>query len=219
MAKSLDERLMNCWVGHASFQVIDNVSCQDFNDKCNNVVQAISTRLGLKNNTTFGKNIRKRKYLVKNKVIIPVKYKEFIVEHQYLVSNDDGQTRIRKRQEVGSKSCHYTLTQRYQDVGDQKRVETRRILDPREFSTMCNQIDLTRSKIIKDRKCFLFKDVYYQLDEYKIPHKGLTLLEVYGQEDDDLQLPDWVQATEVTHDPEYSMFNLSKQTTTGPNIL
>ena len=214
---------MNAWVGHASFQVIDNISSQNFSDKCNHVVQAICTRLGIKNNTSkFGKNVKKRKYLVKNKLNIPVKFKEFIVEHQYLVSNEmDCQTRIRKRTEVGSKSSHYTLTQRYQDVGDQKRVETRRILDPREYNTMLGQIDLSRTKIVKDRKCFLYKDVYYQLDEYRKPHRGLTLLEVYGNEEDNLKLPDWIEATEVTHDPEYSMFNLSKQTEqeTGADTL
>lgn len=205
---------MNAWVGHASFQVIDNVNCQDFNDKCNHVVQAISTRLGIKDNASaFGRNIKKRKYLVKASVKIPVPFKQFVVEHQYLVSNEkDCQTRIRKRIENNSKSCHYTLTQRFQDVGGQKRIETRRILDPREYETMLGQVDLTRTKIVKNRKCFLYKDVYYQLDEYMKPHKGMSLLEVYGHEDDNLVLPDWIDALEVTHDPSYSMYNLSKQT-------
>jgi CYTH domain-containing protein len=212
LACEVDDLVMNAWLGHSSFQVIDNNSCSDFNDKCNQVVQALSTRLGLKADR-FGADIKKRKYLVKNQdvSVIPVPTKEFIVEHHYLVNaSENEQTRIRKRKESGTNTALYTITRRYPTIGQQKRFEKRRNITPREFEDLLSQADPTRVPIIKQRRCFLYKDNYFQLDVFQSACRGLVLLEAYVNEmDNRVALPDWLDLVEVTDQSEYSMFNLS----------
>jgi hypothetical protein len=84
LARMLDDAVMNAWVGHASLQVIENASVKNFAEKCDRVVQSVSTRLGLTADPhRFGKNVRKLKFLVNEFALdseFPVQYKEFHVE-------------------------------------------------------------------------------------------------------------------------------------------
>lgn len=124
--------------GHASLQVIDNESVTNFNEKCDRVVQAISTRLGLyEKKEVPPKSITKRKFLVRNydpHMTFPFAYREFLVERnnylnldRYLfnASEDGTQTRIRRREELGTNAVHLNMTIRHAEVNGQK-VETRR---------------------------------------------------------------------------------------------
>ena len=65
--------------------------------------------------------------------------------------------------------------------------------------------------IEKTRRCFTWRDQYYQLDIYTSPHPGLMLLETYTcLAPASLHLPDFLEIQDnVTGNPEYSMFNLS----------
>ena len=75
------------------------------------------------------------------------------------------------------------------------------------------QADRDRNvSIEKTRRCFTWRDQYYQLDIYTSPHPGLMLLETYTPVPaSELDLPDFLEIEEnVTGNPEYSMYNLSK---------
>ena len=75
------------------------------------------------------------------------------------------------------------------------------------------QADRDRNvSIEKTRRCFTWRDQYYQLDIYTSPHPGLMLLETYTPVPaTELDLPDFLEIEEnVTGNPEYSMYNLSK---------
>lgn len=245
LARSLDSAVMNAWNGHASLQVIDNHSVKGFAGKCDRVVQAVLTRLGLVEDLSrFGRTVRKHKFLIHNefdgepdltnlsKLITGklqfvdlnsniwdnIEYRDFDVEHIYLLNSlqDGSKLRIRKREDqIGN--IHFSLTIQHPHKSGQ-RVETRRNLSRREYETLRAQADPSRYVVRKKRRCFLFKDKYFQLDVYQAPHKGLALLETYLDYDssfsphlaDKSQLPDWLELKEVTDNKEFSMFELSK---------
>jgi CYTH domain-containing protein len=229
VACELDTLVMNAWVGHASLQVVDNISVSNFAEKCDRVVQAVLTRLGfVADHHRYGKMVRKHKFVVKDfkmEADFPVPYRDFMVDHFYLVntSNDGMQIRIRKRQQVGSGSTHLNMTIRHSEQNGQ-RVETRRNLSFREFEALRAQADPTRVPIKKYRRCFLYKDRYYQMDVYQEPFKELILLEGYLDYDNHSQshsqtnteiinglLPEWLNLTEVTKDKNYSMFSIASR--------
>jgi len=58
----------------------------------------------------------------------------------------------------------------------------------------------------------MWETQYYNLDIYHSPHKGLMLLETYSAlSPDQVTLPPFLTVLKnVTGDPHYSMFNLSK---------
>ncbi|KAJ1551445.1 hypothetical protein HK096_010957 [Nowakowskiella sp. JEL0078] len=220
LAKSLDDLVMKAWMGHPSFQVVDNYSVKNFQEKKNRVVQAVMSRLGLAESSRYGGSIKKHKYLVKNydynSKNFPVEFRDFQVEHIYLMNpGDDGvQIRIRKREESNSAVIHMNIATRNPEINGQ-RIETRRTLSPREYETLRVQADPTRYPIKKHRRCFLWMDRYYQLDSFLDPHAGLVLMEAYLEVDpvgvDTVALPDWLEFDQVTNDKQYSMFELSKK--------
>ena len=213
LAARLDTAVMNAWVGHANFVVIDNESVANFHEKCDRVVQTVSSRLGL-TNPICSRQVIKKKYLVKEFDLykpFPVPYREFLVEHRYLINTTQQtggtQTRIRRREELGTSTVHLTMTMRYPEV-DGQRVETRRNLPFREYEMFKSQSDPTRQPIHKIRRCFLYKDRYFQIDVFKSASPGLVLLEGY-LDPNHCVLPDWLELEDVTDDKSYSMFNLA----------
>lgn len=217
LARELDSKTLSAWNGHASLLVIDNESVANFAEKCDMVVQGVSSRLGLIDpKRQFGKMVRKLKFVIDNFTLtpdFPVEYKDFSVEHYYLVNtnpDDHAQTRIRRRQELGSaqaQTLHYNLTTRHAQVNGQK-VETRRHLSAREFDTLLKtSVDPGRAAIRKIRRCFLWRDRYFQLDVYQSPHPGLVILETYQPSPG--EVPQWLHGREVTDDKAFSMFNLA----------
>lgn len=132
----------------------------------------------------------------------------------YLKSNDQTQTRIRKRNEIGSTSHHFTMTTR-RDI-DGQRVEIRRNVSPREYESYRSQTDPDRAAVEKIRRCFLYNERYFQLDVYQSPQKGLVLLEGYidyekkgSSSDISHFIPDFLDCLDVTDNPEYSMYTIS----------
>ncbi len=87
LACQIDSAIMNAWVGHTSLITIDNETINNFHEKCDKVVQAISTRLGLQTQSRMGKLVVKKKFLVKNFELskaFPVSYREFNVERNFV---------------------------------------------------------------------------------------------------------------------------------------
>ena len=136
------------------------------------------------------------------------------------------QIRLRRREQIGSGSVHLNMTIRHPEH-DGQRVETRRNLTFREFEALRAQADPTRLPVVKRRRCFLYKDRYYQIDVYRQPLDGLVLLEAYldydtrpespvkGAANSPTQarmrdlVPDWLELAEVTNDKNYSMFTIA----------
>jgi len=252
LARKLDEAVSQAWLGHPSFDIIDNST--GFLEKKNRVVEAVLKRLGL-NDTRHGKDISKRKFLLRDfkfgafdpceKEIdqnFPVSYKDFLVQHDYLLPqiNPDEpeepsplyrQTRLRKRECNGH--YLYSLTHRNPDV-DGQIVEVRRTLTHQAYEVFFSQRDVSHCSIIKKRRCFVWQNQSYQLDYFESPpgHNGLVLLEAYVNNDALSQsqerrkgtpspstrvpsmldcIPPFLRVEkEVTGDPAFSMFNLSK---------
>lgn len=218
LARHLDDLVANAWIGHPYYDIIDNST--GFEEKQQRAITAILKRLGLKDNRQ-GKGVVKRKFLVEGfdlESSFPLGYRDFEVEHDYLLSSDSNTvTRIRKR--GYDNNYVYSITQCITNPTTNEQYEIRRTIPGREYSLLWNQRDTSRRSIIKKRRCFLYKDNYYQIDCYQDPNPGLVLLEAYlrftsGTLNDEsiaLLLPPFIPITkEVTHDKYYSMFNLSK---------
>ncbi len=105
----------------------------------------------------------------------------------------------------------YTYTIRNKEGG--QTVETRTQIDKREYGMLSKTIDTNHYTIYKLRRCFEWKHQYFQLDMYEEPCnpscRGLIILTTYCM-DKDLILPRFIEiVSDITDDPNYSMFNLS----------
>lgn len=213
LARELDDKACQAWVGHPYFDVVDN--SDDFSDKVRKVISAICAKVGIDTRDRLDKGSKKRKFLIAKPLDFTKfpPFQDFDVQHDYLISSDgDPQVRIRKRGQNGYYT--YNRTVRLPKVNDQK-VERRMIISPRDYEIFLAQRDPRRNPVVKTRTCFLWQNQYFQLDVYRQPSnercKDLIILETFTtKEGDDLVLPDFVEVVkEVTDDKEYSMYNLA----------
>jgi len=215
LAIELDRKTQQAWVGHPYVDVIDNST--DFHNKVRRAIDAVCNKMGLNTGDRLSPESIKRKFLISSLPDIKLfpTYQDFDVVHDYLAtSNPKIQARLRRRGQNGRYTYMRTLREETKVNG--QVVEVRTNLLEKDYEMLYStQRDHSRQPVYKTRRCFLWKNQYFQLDIYNEPcHprcKGLLILETYTTKfGDDLELPDFLDiAKEVTGDPFYSMFHLS----------
>lgn len=210
LAVKRDQATGEAWVGHPYLEVIDNST--DFETKLKRLIATVCLKVGVEIGDRLAHMSKKVKFLVVNMpmdVMFP-SYQDFRVVHKYLISaNPKIQLRVRKRGQDKTFSYQYTI--RKTESNDQS-VELRRQITRREYKNYEAQRDMTHEKVKKKRRCFLWRNFYFQLDEYEQPCKGLLLLETYTTLDSsEVKLPPFLEVIkDVTNDFAYSMYNLSR---------
>ncbi|XP_041349503.1 TRPL translocation defect protein 14-like [Gigantopelta aegis] len=210
VARELDTITANSWVGHPYFDVIDN--SVDFETKLTRMISAVCNRLGIDPGDRLAANSKKRKFLVTGicEKDFP-RHQAFEVVHDYLVTpSRKMQARLRRRGQ--NDRWTYTHTIRRPEINKQA-VEVRMPITAKDYEILLAQRDDRHATVYKTRRCFLWKNQYFQLDIYEEPYppkcKGLMLLETYTAQEH-VSLPDFVTVNrEVTDDLTYSMFTLS----------
>lgn len=215
LARERDKMAAHAWIGHPYMDVIDNST--DFDTKVRRMIACVCRRIGVDTGDRLASDSRKVKFLVStmppDSAFPP--YQDFEVVHDYLItSNPKAQSRLRKRGQNNYWS--YMHTQRKCDVNSQV-IELRRQITHRDYINMLAQRNDSHYTVYKLRRCFLWGNMYFQMDIYKKPcHprcEGLILLETYtAHSSSELkgQLPSFLDIRkEVTNDPNFSMYCLS----------
>uniref|UniRef100_A0A183BPY5 AAA_28 domain-containing protein n=1 Tax=Globodera pallida TaxID=36090 RepID=A0A183BPY5_GLOPA len=219
---------LKAWVGHQCLSIVDNSNCRTFDEKMSKLIAVVCERLGIPIADRLAPNSKKRKWLVSkitdNESFLLVKREKFSLQHDYLNTTGSSQVRLRSRSQNGK--CTYTLTTRTFEDPDGKKlpqpVETRKQLDKREYQRYMGMRDRSRQPIHKERVCFLYGNVYFNLDIYIPPlppalrdcGKQLMILETYttrASGDPEPCLPDFFAfEREITDESAYSMYNLAR---------
>ncbi|XP_075146739.1 TRPL translocation defect protein 14-like [Haematobia irritans] len=218
LARHLDNKCAEAWVGHPYFDVIDNST--NFETKMNRLIETVCQTVGIHIADRFLPTSRKLLFLVAN---IPgdgefPPFQDFEVEHRYLQSSAPHvQVRLRKRGQNNRWSYEQTII--YNPNGhDASRIEVKAQLTKKIYLKLLAQRDKSHAAIYQKRRCFLVNNQYFQLDIFKEINsnprcKGLILLETYSSQSGEVLLnclPKFLSIVkEVTGDPDYCMFNLS----------
>jgi len=206
-----DIKVGEAWVGHPYYELIDNST--EFEAKMRRLTKAVTTKLSISGAEDWlRQDSRKLKFLVTGCLDLNLfpSYRDFQVHHDYLPCHVGGpQARIRRRGR--GEKWMYTHTVRKNEGGE--IVETRTNITRQIYDQLLSQADRNSNvPIVKTRRCFVYNTQYYQLDIYQEPHPGLMLLETYSAfKPEDLDLPPFLHTVKnVSGDPRYSMYNLSK---------
>jgi hypothetical protein len=106
-ARFLDRRCKEVWIGHPYLYMVDNST--DFYEKVGRVVEAVSKFIG-----AYEPGIIKRKFLVRRSTApagdaaFPVRHTDSVVKHDFVITDDGSQARLRSRGQGGQFT--YTLT-------------------------------------------------------------------------------------------------------------
>lgn len=202
-ARALDGKLHDAWVGHPHLRVIDNST--DFAGKMLRVVQALCRVVGVPEPVEI-----ERKFLLRAAPAdpLPVRSEEVEIEQRYLRTTDGSEARIRRRGQHGSYTYFHTVKR---PVAAGQRVEVERPISAREYVALQSEVDPARRPVKKLRRCFLWKNHYFELDRFLDPRPGLVVLEAELESADAaLDLPPFLDIErEVTADPSYSNFAIA----------
>ncbi|EEC11249.1 conserved hypothetical protein, partial [Ixodes scapularis] len=214
LARERDKLAAHAWIGHPYMDVIDNST--DFDTKVRRMIESVCRRIGVDTGDRLALNSRKVKFLVSSLPPDSVSTARFKTLEIFDSLSHRG---IRSKVHCVPffpDYWSYMHTQRKCDVNSQV-IELRRQITHRDYINMLAQRDDSHYTVYKLRRCFLWGNMYFQMDIYKKPcHsrcEGLILLETYtahGSAELKGQLPSFLDISkDVTSDPNYSMYCLS----------
>ena len=201
-ARLLDRKVIQAWTGHPHLRVINNHD--NFDTKINRVLKEISAVLGLPQPIT-----EERKYIVRVTSNDIPNVIESDIFQTYLVADPDYEVRLRRRRWKGGKTVNAHTTKKR--VGTNREIETKRQVSNALYESLLAQADPYRHPIHKQRRSFIWKGQYFELDTYHDQLKGLIILETKGITDaEDVNFPPFIQVVEdITGNKSYYNYNLA----------
>jgi CYTH domain-containing protein/predicted ATPase len=207
LARELDRKTLNAWLGHPRLRIIDNST--DFDAKINrtlgSAVQLLDRPAPLE---------VERKFLLSRAPDLEALSRLYAIrpidiEQTYLTSPAPGvELRVRKRTDTNHSS--YYRTEKV-TLSPGHRLERERILTPSEYLHLLDTRDPERQTVKKTRYCFTASGLYFELDHIRSP-KELWLLEVELTEDStEVVVPEALSIErEVTQDPSFKNAELAR---------
>ena len=204
-AISTDKALLAVWTGHSHLRVIDNST--NFDDKITRVIKEIHSILGIPSPLEI-----ERKFLIESPYLEELK-KQLVVSESNIVQTylcDDGcgyERRIRQRGKAGDYIYYYTEKKKLRDG---VRVEKERLISESEYIEFLTQTDFRKKQIRKTRYCFIYDNLYFELDVYPFAENWAILEVELTNENDIVTIPDFIKVIkEVTNDEAYSNYALA----------
>lgn len=200
IARMLDKKVIQAWNGHSHLRVINN--SEDFERKMRRVLKEISNVLELPQTIE-----NERKYIVEVVGEMPDCI-EGEISQTYLVADPGCEVRLRRREWKGLFVNVLTTKRR---VSPTEEVVTERQVANALCESLLQQADPYRQTITKNRKSFISKGQFFELDTYHSPRPGLMILETKGiVRHEDLKVPPFIKIIEdITNMQQYYNYNLA----------
>ena len=208
-AAVLDNSVRKAWSKHEKQIVIGNET--GFEEKLQRVVNHVNQIVGLPVVTTK----KVRKYCIEplgDDFTFPVPTQRAEVEKVYLRTTRDPETfyTFVRRRTQGAIHSYGQTTCKFENG---ERVEVKRIIQAREYSTAVLQRRDPRRHVVKQHRfSFYWKGRFYEIHQFLEPSVTHNLLHAHLRDgNEDVPLPDFIKVvTDVTDDDTYSAYRLSK---------
>ena len=202
MARALDEKTQQAYVGHPHMRIIDNST--DFQTKINRLCAEVFTVLGIPVPLEI-----ERKFLIQRPTETLLKEQGAVsqkIAQAYLKSVGQTERRIRERGDSSGFTCFYTEKMSFSPT---KRIERERKISMREYMNLMTEAEAI---LTKERWCFVHQGQYFELDTFD-GVKDFALLEIeMTNENQQIKLPSWCRVIrEVTEEPDYRNHEIAQK--------
>lgn len=197
-ASTIDDKLINIWIPHANYRIIDN--CISVDSKANNLISEISKFI----------NHDKKSYIEKKYIIKPIdlellnninecgKVKMTLTYLENSTDKEDIKLLLRDEDE---KKFYQLITK--------GTSNTTKYISPDEYISLLDKKDKNRIQIVKDRYNLVYNSTYYKIDYFY--DLNLWILEIDLLNDyDKIVIPKFIEIIEdVSNNKKYKNYNLS----------
>ncbi len=202
-ARALDARTQRAWLNHPHHVIIDNSTT--FEMKMRRALRSLARTLHMPEPLEIE---RKFHILNFNRNMIPADAVSIDITQDYLVTEHNGNRRVRRRYWNGGTSFFYT--EKFPTGNSGECIEREREITKIEYEHLLLEKDPTRQTILKTRHCFPFDGKRFELDVFQGRHFGLVVLEVELQDiTEDVRIPGSWSFVEVTDDPAFKNWTLA----------
>ncbi len=203
-----DREILNAWIGHRHLRIIPALAGNRQRDGL--LWKHVCRMLGIPKPLEV-----ERKFLVEGlESPLSVHHNTVRIIQEYLKPEADGSVaRIRKVvYDPNSFSGQMMFKTIKRKISNMTREEIECEIDKHSYKLLHREVDPNTEAIIKNRTYFIYKDQYFELDEFVLPYDNLTLLEIeLLEENDKVVLPPFVKIIkEVTGDSRYSNSHLAR---------
>ena len=211
VAIKLDEKTKQCYLGCPNLRVIDNST--DFATKKKKALNEISKLISEDIIPEISK-----KYLVKFSEDFlkntDITFKAIDISQSYLHSKNGYERRIRKRGNFETDDISYFYSE-YKTIKQGKtleRIKTDKIISRDEYMRLLLERDKDLAEINKTRYCFVYKNQYFNLDQFHKMNTDKAILEIRLTENSEVMLPEGLEIIkEVSGDKQYTNYEISKR--------
>ena len=191
-AVELDKKLINAWVGHPHFSIIDNVS-QGFQNKIDRCVDTVFKTIGMPTPQSYHK-----KFLL---VTLPgmfdintplsIKKEVFQIGETFLMATKEGtESFVRK---IG-KNDSYIYNHEVRLYQNNERILKKRQISAREYIEMLDQKATGFRELKKFRQCFIYEQQYFIVETFLNCDNQPSLLRIEtSKEQSELKIPSFVK--------------------------
>lgn len=195
-AREKDKKTLNAWIGHPHLRVFDNST--DFDGKIKRVVEEVFALLGEPVPSEI-----ERKFLIKKPTAEQIASLGCVSETNIIQTylNNNGKASERRIRQRGTKETGYSFfyTEKT-DVSSGVRIENERKITPNEYLELLTEADTSLHQISKTRRCFVYKNRYFELDIYPFSDEYAILEIELNNIDEEFELPPLEFVKEVTDD-------------------
>jgi hypothetical protein len=159
---------------------------------------------------------------------LPLKFETFEVEQTYLATPTEdqdgkGYTYLRRRGQNGIYTYTLSTVRQAPPANETEPVNSpreqiilERAVSGREYVALLRQADPARIQVKKRVRCFLYNNVYYEIQSFTEPDIGLSILNTEYEADREPPMPWFLKVrSEVTGKKEFSSFYISKHFQAG----
>ncbi|EAS07761.2 AAA domain protein (macronuclear) [Tetrahymena thermophila SB210] len=213
----VDRKLQLAWLGHPNYQIIDNISVKNFEDKLDKLVSIVRLSVGLSGSLN---KVHKR-YLLEYSNFVSsneanIKIQKFYIEDVFIQHNlpikDKNHkiyTKVRRR---GQGSQFVYLWSQNEFINDVQVSTQKKQLNFKEYLFLLSLRDPTRQPLLKERICFMWEGIYYVIDTYLNVKEGFSLLKAKLQEDQEIKIPGFITVKrDVSNEKGYTSRVLAKK--------
>ncbi len=205
-ALRIDLRTQESWLGHPRFKIIDNST--DFEGKIRRTFSAIAAIIGIPDVSPI-----QEKYLVRHIDMTGLPSHQRLDIQQIYLKTKDKRTQIRIRRR-GQDGLNFYFLARTRIVGDNRSIEEEELIPEQEYCNLMRLQDQKTQVLAKERICFLWNNMHFEIDIYRGRHVGLIILRTESSGAGAKSMPGVppciATGKKVTHDARYHDKNLAK---------
>jgi hypothetical protein len=165
-AVDLDQRLINAWVGHPHFSVIQN-GVKSFQEKIDQTMSTVLNFIGLPSPSAYVKKFLLVTDMSNHDINVPknIKREFFQLDETFLLTRGHSALEMNLLRKIG-KNDAFIYSNEIRFVQNNERIQKKKQISGREYIELLETRDPSKKQIRKIRQCFIHERSYFLVESY-----------------------------------------------------